>query len=158
MNTLMIISVLIFAAFVAAVCVRSRVWPDSVSDTARLTDWPLRALWYVTAAAAVVCSAPALVDSTSENWQFLAFIVLAAATLCIVSTYSSDIADRRINMITAIVFYIAAEVLIGVSRACWLMVLPVGVSVWAVFSRDRHAWLWLTVATAAALMLYALIL
>lgn len=157
MNILMTICILIFAAFVAVVCIMNRTLPLSVAETAKMPTWPLRSMWYITAMLAVVCSAPALIQSATGNYQFLAFITLAAALLCIIATYSDDTADNYLNIGGTLVYYLAAFVLVAISPAWWLFVLPVGTLLYALIARDSHLRLWTTIATTATLMLYCYI-
>lgn len=157
MNTLMTICILVFAAFVAAVCIKNRILPLSVVETAQMTQWPLRAVWYITAMLAVVCSAPALIQSAAGDYQFLAFITLAAALLCIIATYDDDTIDNYLNIGATLIYYLAAFVLVIISPAWWLFVLPVGTLLYAVITRESHLRLWMTIATTAMLMLYCYI-
>ena len=157
MNTLMTICILIFAAFVAVVCIKNRTLPLSVAETARMTQWPMRTVWYITAMLAVVCSAPALIQSATGNYQFLAFITLAAALLCIIATYGEDTVDNYLNIGGTLVYYLAAFVLVIISPAWWLFVLPAGTLLYAVIARDSHLRLWMTISTTASLMLYSYI-
>ena len=157
MNILMTICILIFATFVAVVCIKNRTLPLSLAETAKMTRWPLRAAWYITSMFAVVCSAPALIQSATGNYQFLAFITLAAALLCIIATYSDDTADNYLNIGGTLVYYLAAFVLVITSPAWWLFVLPAGMLLYAVIARDSHLRLWMTIATTATLMLYCYI-
>ena len=155
MNTLMTICILLFAAFVAVVCIMNRTLPLSVAETAGMTQWPLRAAWYITALLAVVCSAPALIQSAAGDYQFLAFVTLAAALLCIIATYGEDTVDNYLNIGGTLVYYLAAFVLVIISPAWWLFVLPAGTLLYAVIARDSHLRLWMTIATTATLMLYS---
>ncbi len=157
MNTLMTICILIFAAFVAAVCIKNRTLPLSVAETARMTQWPLRSMWYITALLAAVCSAPALIQSAAGDYQFLAFLTLAAALLCIIATYGEDTVDNYLNIGGTLVYYLAAMVLVIISPAWWLFVLPAGTLLYALVARDSHLRLWMTIATTASLMLYCYI-
>ena len=157
MNTLMTICILIFAAFVAAVCIKNRTLPLSVAETAKMSRWPLRAAWYITAMFAVVCSAPALIQSATGNYQFLAFITLAAALLCIIATYSDDTADNYLNIGGTLVYYLAAFVLVVISPVWFLYVLPVGALIYGLAARDSHIRLWMTIAITVMLMLYCYI-
>lgn len=157
MDTLMTICILIFAAFVAVVCIMNRTLPLSVAETARMPTWPLRAMWYITAMLAVVCSAPALIQSAAGDYQFLSFVTLAAALLCIIATYGEDTVDNYLNIGGTLVYYLAAFVLVIISPAWWLFVLPVGTLIYALIARDSHLRLWMTIATTATLMLYCYI-
>lgn len=157
MNTLMTICILIFAAFVVAVCVKNRTLPLSVAETARMTQWPLRAAWYITALLAVVCSAPALIQSAAGDYHFLSFLTLAAALLCIIATYGEDTVDNYLNIGGTLVYYLAAMVLVIISPAWWLFVLPAGTLLYALVARDSHLRLWMTIATTVMLMLYSYI-
>ena len=157
MNTLMTICILIFAAFVAVVCIMNRTLPLSVAETAKMSRWPLRAAWYITAMLAAVCSAPALIQSAAGDYQFLAFLTLAAALLCIIATYGEDTVDNYLNIGGTLVYYLAAMVLVIISPAWWLFVLPVGTLLYALVARDSHLRLWTTIATTATLMLYCYI-
>jgi hypothetical protein len=157
MNTLMTICILIFAAFVAVVCIMNRTLPLSVAETAKMSRWPLRAAWYITAMLAVVCSAPALIQSTASDDQFMAFLPLASALLCIIATYSDDTIDNILNIVGTFSYYIEAVLLVAISPALWLFVLPVGTLLYALIARDSHLRLWTTIATTATLMLYCYI-
>jgi hypothetical protein len=47
--------------------------------------------------------------------------------------------------------------LVAISPAWWLFVLPVGTLLYALIARDSHLRLWTTIATTATLMLYCYI-
>ena len=157
MNILMTICILIFATFVAVVCIKNRTLPLSLAETAKMPTWPLRSMWYITAMLAVVCSAPALIQSATGNYQFLAFITLAAALLCIIATYSDDTADNYLNIGGTLVYYLAAFVLVDISPVWFLYVLPVGALIYGLAARDSHIRLWMTIAITVMLMLYCYI-
>jgi hypothetical protein len=114
-------------------------------------------MWYITALLAAVCSAPALIQSTASDDQFLAFLPLASALLCIIATYSDDTIDNILNIVGTFSYYIEAVLLVAISPAWWLFVLPVGTLLYALVARDSHLRLWTTIATTATLMLYCYI-
>ncbi len=151
----MTIALFTFAAIVVVACVNSKTIPFSVTDTALLCKYPLRWVWYFTAFFAIAGSAPAVIEATGDNYRFIAFLMMLAAAICIVTTFcDKDIASTP-HVIATIAFYLAGLALL-LCNTWWLVFLPIGAIVYSIVRKDFHWRLYTTTAFVLALYIYAL--
>lgn len=81
MSTTLIISVCLLLSYIIAAGVELGKITISLTKLAKAFSWPMRVLWYVAFWGGVAFAAPSLIAHTPNNYQFLAFLSLAAAII-----------------------------------------------------------------------------
>lgn len=81
MNTTLIISVCLLLSYIIAASVKLGKITISLTKLAKAFSWPMRVLWYVAFWGVVAFAAPSLIEHTPSDYQFLAFLSLAAAII-----------------------------------------------------------------------------
>ena len=150
-------ALLLLTAYVVGVSVHNRKVPCSVTETASYLSWPWRTLFYVCVGGSVLLAAPAVIDATDATFQFLAFITLGAALMCVISTYGRDSIENILLVIGTIVFYVAAAFMLAFSSRWWLVFLPLGMFIYVVVVHHSHSRLMMTAATVLSMFLYAIL-
>jgi hypothetical protein len=99
MSTTLIISVCLLLSYIIAASVKLGKITFSLTKLAKAFDWPWRALWYVAFWGGVAFAAPSLIGHTPNDYQFLAFLSLAAAIIYGFCASLEDGVDRKITTI-----------------------------------------------------------
>ena len=99
MGTLLIISVILLLAYFIAACVKLGGLPHSVYSLANAFDYPWRVLWFVSLWGGIALAAPALIETTPENYQFLSYISIACAIIFGMCARLDSKVDRTITTI-----------------------------------------------------------
>jgi hypothetical protein len=99
MDMLLIISVMLFAANFIAACIRLKRLPKSAYEVATAFDYPERILWFVCVWGGLALAAPALIDATPEQYQFLSYIAIASGIVFGMCAHLDSKVDRTITTI-----------------------------------------------------------
>lgn len=114
MNTLVIIAIVLFVAYIVAASLKLGRLPKSLTETATVFEWPWRVLWFVAIWGSVALIAPAAIEHAKDGTRFLVFIALAAAIIYGFCGRLNEGIDRKITTIAgyvcvgAIVIYLIA--------------------------------------------------
>ena len=125
MTTLIIISMLIIASYTAAVCIKAKEVPYSISATFYALDhkwWFLATMW-LTAGLLM----PAILEVSNPNTEFLAFLACAGMIFVGAAPNFRPEFEGKIHQGGAIVCVVGSQ--LWVACNCWWVLLPV----WGVY-------------------------
>lgn len=156
MVTLLVISIVLFAAYIVAATLKLGEMPERFVEYSDVLMWPWRISWFVAMWGAIGLAAPAVIEGATDKTKFLAFIALAAATVYVMVARLNSDADKTMTDVAGWVFIGTSQLLIALNH-WWLLfiwLLPVAaILIW------RLKW-WRTLISLTsiiALFLYALI-
>ena len=156
MVTLLVISIVLFAAYIVAATLNLGKMPDLFVVYSDVWMWPWRIAWFVAMWGAIGLAAPAVIDGATDKTKFLAFIALAAATVYVMVARLNTDADKTMTNVAGLVFIGTSQALIALNH-WWLLfiwILPIA----AIFIWQPKWWRTLISLTSIiALFLYALI-
>jgi len=156
MTTLLLISFVLFAAYIIAATLKLGEMPERFVKYSDVLMWPWRIAWFVAMWGAIGLAAPSLIDGATDKTKFLAFIALAAATVYVIVAKLNTDADKTMTNVAGLVFIGTSQALIALNH-WWLLfiwVLPIA----AIFIWRLKWWRTLISLTSIiALFLYALI-
>ena len=156
MTTLLLISFVLFAAYITAATVKLGEMPERFVKYSDAWIWPWRTAWFVAMWGAIGLAAPAVIEGATDKTKFLAFIALAAATVYVMVARLKTDADKTMTDVAGWVFIGTSQALIALNH-WWLLfiwVLPIAaIIIWRV-----KWWRTLIALTSTVLFfLYALI-
>lgn len=135
MGILIIVSALCVAAYTAAVCVKCKGVPYSISETFYKLDHKLwfGATMFLTAGLLM----PVILDVTPESYQFTAFLACAGMMLVGVAPNFREGIERPIHIAGAILCLVFSQVWVGLTCPWFLLVWIVYV-IYTVVMMARH--------------------
>ena len=152
MVTLLVISIVLFAAYIIAATVKLGEMPEQFVKYSDV--WIIA--WFIAMWGAIGLAAPAVIEGATDKTKFLAFIALAAATVYVMVAKLNTDADKTMTNVAGLVFIGTSQALIALNH-WWLLfiwLLPVA----AIFIWRLKWWRTLISLTSIiALFLYALI-
>ena len=152
MTTLLLISFVLFAAYIVAATLKLGEMPERFVKYSDV--WIIA--WFIAMWGAIGLAAPSVIECAADKTKFLAFIALAAATVYVMVARLNTDADKTMTDVAGWVFIGTSQALIALNY-WWLLfiwVLPIAaIIIW------RLKW-WRTLISLTsiiALFLYALI-
>ena len=133
MNTLFL-SLLIFVGWTTFACCRLNRIPETFNLTADALTWPWLVIWYVAVWLSAFFAAPSLVEATTQNMQWLAFITIASAIVIGIFPSMGSAVDTAIERVASVTYVVASQLMVLLSDRWYLMfiwVLPI--IYWKVF-------------------------
>lgn len=115
MGTLLIISVILLLAYFIAACVKLGGLPHSVYSLATAFDYPWRVFWFVAIWGGAALAAPALIEYTPADYQFLTYIALASAVVFGMCARLDEKVDKIITRIAGWLCLFAAIICVVLS-------------------------------------------
>jgi len=156
MTTLLLISFVLFAAYIVAATLNLGRMPERFVVYSDVWMWPWRIAWFVAMWGAIGLAAPAVIEGATDKTKYIAFIALAAATVYVMVARLNTDADKTMTDVAGWVFIGASQALIALNH-WWLLfiwILPIA----AMFIWQPKWWRTLISLTSIiALFLYALI-
>ena len=156
MTTLLLISFVLFAAYIVVATMQLGKMPELFVVYSDVWMWPWRIAWFVAMWGAIWLAAPSVIECAADKTKFLAFIALAAATVYVMVAKLNTDADKTMTDVAGWVFIGASQALIALNH-WWLLfiwILPIA----AMFIWQPKWWRTLISLTSIiALFLYALI-
>ena len=156
MTTLLLISFVLFAAYIVAATIKLGEMPERFVKYSDVLMWPWRIAWFVAMWGAIGLAAPSVIEGAADKTKFLAFIALAAATVYVMVARLNTDADKTMTDVAGWMFIGMSQALVALNH-WWLLfiwVLPIAaIIIW------RIKW-WRTLISLTsiiALYLYALI-
>lgn len=119
--TLLIISFLVIAAYTAAVCVKQKGVPYSISATFYKLQhpyWFMAAMW---ATAGLLM--PAALETGKSGTEFLAFLACAGMIFVGAAPNFREELEGKVHMLGAVVCVVASQ--LWVAFNCWWVLIPV---------------------------------
>ncbi len=108
MGTLLIIAFAMLLAYFVAACIKLRGLPKSAYELATAFNYPWRILWFVAIWGGTALAAPALMEHTPINYQFLTYITLACAVIFGLCARLDEGVDKLITKISGWLCVISA--------------------------------------------------
>ena len=132
---LIILSMLLIASYTAAVCIKGKGVPSSISATFYALDHKLwfGATMWLTAGLLM----PAILEVTPESYQFTAFLACAGMMLVGVAPNFREGIERPIHIVGAILCLVFSQVWVGLTCPWFLLVWIVYV-IYTVVMMARH--------------------
>jgi hypothetical protein len=135
MTTLLLISFVLFAAYIVAATLKLGEMPERFVKYSDVWMWPWRIAWFVAMWGAIGLAAPSVIECAADKTKFLAFIALAAATVYVMVARLNTDADKTMTNVAGLVFIGASQALIAFNH-WWLLfiwLLPVAaIFIWRV--------------------------
>jgi hypothetical protein len=156
MTTLLLISFLLFAAYIITATLKLGEMPERFVKYSDVLMWPWRIAWFVAMWGAIGLAAPAVIDGATDKTKFLAFIALAAATVYVMVAKLNTDADKTMTDVAGWMFIGISQALIALNH--WWLLFAWVPAVAAIFIWRLPWWRTLISLTSIiALYLYALI-
>ena len=156
MTTLLLISFVLFAAYISAATLKLGEMPERFVKYSDVLMWPWRIAWFVAMWGAIGLAAPAVIDSAADKTKFLAFIALAAATVYVMVAKLNTDADKTMTDVAGWMFIGISQALVALNH--WWLLFAWVPAVAAIFIWRLPWWRTLISLTSIiALYLYALI-
>lgn len=135
MGILIIVSALCVAAYTAAVCVKCKGVPYSISETFYKLDHKLwfGATMFLTAGLLM----PAILEVTPESYQFTAFLACVGMIMTGIAPNFREGIERPIHIVGAILCLVFSQVWVGLTCPWFLLVWIVYV-IYTVVMMARH--------------------
>ena len=156
MVTLLVISIVLFAAYIIAATLKLGEMPERFVKYSDALMWPWRIAWFVAMWGAIGLAAPAVIEGATDKTKYIAFIALAAATVYVMVAKLNTDADKTMTDVAGWTFIGVSQALVALNH-WWLLfiwLLPVA----AIFIWRPKWWRTLISLTSIiALFLYALI-
>ena len=116
MTTLLVISIVLFAAYIIAATVKLGEMPEQFVKYSDV--WIIA--WFIAMWGAIGLAAPAVIEGATDKTKFLAFIALAAATVYVMVAKLNTDADKTMTDVAGWVFIGASQALIALNH-WWLL-------------------------------------
>ena len=156
MVTLLVISIVLFAAYIVAATLKLGEMPERFVKYSDVYMWPWRIAWFVAMWGAIGLAAPSVIECAADKTKFLAFIALAAATVYVMVAKLNTDADKTMTDVAGWMFIGISQALVALNH-WWLLfiwVLPIAaIIIW------RIKWLrtLISLTSIIALFIYAFI-
>ena len=156
MTTLLLISFVLFAAYIVAATLNLGKMPELFVVYSDVWMWPWRIAWFVAMWGAIGLAAPSVIECAADKTKFLAFIALAAATVYVMVAKLNTDADKTMTDVAGWMFIGISQALVALNH-WWLMFAWIP-AIAAIFIWRLKWWRTLISLTSIiALFLYALI-
>lgn len=158
MNTLLVISFILLAAYLVCICkVIGRI-PESINHTACAMNFPKRIVWYIAIWGAAMLAAPSFVETVGDEWRWLAFFTLTSAIvygMFPVREEASDF-DAMAGQVAGFTFVLCSQLVVGLSSKWWLLL--AWIAAMRLVVRKVSEWkFWCGVLAATTTYIYCLI-
>ena len=155
MTNLLLISFLLFAAYIVVATLKLVEMPERFVKYSDVWMWPWRIAWFVTMWGAIGLAAPSVIEGATDKTKFLAFIALAAATVYVMVAKLNTDADKTMTDVAGWMFIGASQALIAINH-WWLLfvwLLPIAsIFIW------RIKWWCTLVALTSIVLLFIYVL
>ena len=135
MVTLLVISIVLFAAYIVAATLKLGEMPERFVKYSDVYMWPWRIAWFVAMWGAIGLAAPAVIEGATDKTKFLAFIAIAAATVYVMVAKLNTDADKTMTDVAGWMFIGISQALVALNH-WWLLfvwLLPIAaVIIWRV--------------------------
>ena len=156
MTTLLLISFLLFAAYIVVATLKLGEMPERFVKYSDVWMWPWRIAWFVAMWVDIGLAAPAVIDGATDKTKFLAFIALAAATVYVMVAKLNTDADKTMTDAAGWLFIGASQALIALNH--WWLLFAWVPAIAAIFIWRLKWWRTLIALTSTVLLfIYALI-
>lgn len=132
---LTILSVLLIAAYTAAVCIKGKGVPASISATFYALGHPW---WFsVTMVGTAFLLLPAILEVTPSSYQFVAFLACLGLIMVGVAPHFKEGIEKKIHAIGAVLCIALSQVWVALTCPWWLFVWVayLGYTVWCMVDR-----------------------
>ena len=117
---LTIVSVLLIAAYTAAVCIKGKGIPASISTTFYSLAHPL---WFsITMVGTAFLLMPAILEVTPESYQFVAFLACFGLIMVGAAPHFKEDFEKKIHTAGALLCIVLSQVWVLLSCPWWLFV------------------------------------
>ena len=152
MTTLLVISIVLFAAYIIAATVKLGEMPEQFVKYSDV--WIIA--WFIAMWGAIGLAAPAVIEGATDKTKFLAFIALAAATVYVMVAKLNTDADKTMTDVAGWVFIGASQALIALNH--WWLLFAWVPAIAAIFILRMKWWRTLIALTSIALLfIYVLV-
>jgi hypothetical protein len=156
MVTLLVISIVLFAAYIVVATLKLGEMPERFVSYSDLWMWPWRIAWFVAMWGAIGLAAPAVIDGATDKTKLLAFIALAAATVYVMVARLYTDVDKTMTDVAGWVFIGASQLLIALNH--WWLLFAWVPAIAAIFIWRLKWWRTLITLTSIALLfIYSLV-
>jgi hypothetical protein len=156
MTTLLLISFVLFAAYIVAATLKLGEMPERFVKYSDVWMWPWRIAWFVAMWGAIGLAAPSVIECAADKTKFLAFIALAAATVYVMVAKLNTDADKTMTDVAGWMFIGISQALVALNH-WWLLFVWIP-AIATIFIWQIKWWRTLISLTSIiALYLYALI-
>ena len=156
MTTLLLISFLLFAAYIVVATMQLGKMPELFVVYSDVWMWPWRIAWFVAMWGAIGLAAPSVIECAADKTKFLAFIALAAATVYVMVAKLNTDADKTMTNVAGWVFIGASQALIALNH--WWLLFAWIPAIAAIFIWRIKWWRTLIALTSIALLfIYSLV-
>ena len=156
MTTLLLISFLLFAAYIVAATLKLGEMPERFEKYSDVWMWPWRIVWFVAMWGATGLAAPAVIEGATDKTKLIAFIALAAATVYVMVAKLNTDADKTTTDVAGWMFIGASQVLIALNH--WWLLFAWVPAIAAIFIWRLKWWRTLIALTSIALLfIYSLV-
>lgn len=156
MTTLLLISFLLFAAYIVAATLKIGEMPERFVSYSDVFMWPWRIAWFVAMWGAVGLAALSVIEGAADKTKFLAFIALAAATVYVMVAKLNTDADKTMTDVAGWMFIGASQALIAINH--WWLLFAWVPAIAAIFVWRLKWWRTLIALTSIALLfIYSLV-
>jgi hypothetical protein len=156
MVTLLVISIVLFAAYIVVATLKLGEMPERFVSYSDLWMWPWRIAWFVARWGAIGLAAPAVIDGATDKTKLLAFIALAAATVYVMVARLYTDVDKTMTDVAGWVFIGASQLLIALNH--WWLLFAWVPAIAAIFIWRLKWWRTLiTLTSIALLVIYSLV-
>lgn len=133
MITLTIISLVVIAAYTAAVCVKGKGIPYSISATfySLAHKWWFGATMVLTAGLLM----PAILEVTPESYQFTAFLACVGMIMTGTAPHFKEGTEKKVHTVGAVLCLLFSQVWVGLTCP-WMLLLwiaYIGYTVWGIY-------------------------
>ena len=156
MTTLLLISFVLFAAYIVVATLKLGEMPERFVKYSDVWMWPWRIAWFVAMWGAIGLAAPSVIEGATDKTKFLAFIALAAATVYVMVAKLNTDADKTMTNVAGLVFIGASQALIALNY--WWLLFTWVPAIAAIFIWRLKWWRTLVALTSIALLyIYVLV-
>jgi hypothetical protein len=156
MVTLLVISIVLFAAYIVVATLKLGEMPERFVSYSDLWMWPWRIAWFVAMCGAIGLAAPAVIDGATDKTKLLAFIALAAATVYVMVARLYTDVDKTMTDVAGWVFIGESQLLIALNH--WWLLFAWVPAIGAIFIWRLKWWRTLIALTSIALLfIYSLV-
>ena len=135
MTALTIISALLIATYTAAVCIKCKGIPYSISETYYKISH--KAWFGVTMILTACLLMPAILEVTPDSYQFTAFLACAGMVMTGIAPNFREGIDRKIHTTGAVLCLVFSQVWVGLTLP-WMLLLWVGYLVYTAIGIKRN--------------------
>ena len=120
MTTLLLISFVLFAAYIVVATIKLGEMPERFVKYSDVLMWPWRIAWFVAIWGAIGLAAPSVIEGATDKTKFLAFIALAAATVYVMVAKLNTDADKTMTDVAGWMFIGISQALVALNH-WWLL-------------------------------------